>query len=667
MLEAIHSAAQRRLSMIALGLLAGLAGLWMYSATIDSRESSGRSRRRHRRRRPAGDISARTDNEENAPTLERTRTIRRHRRLVSTRTIARELQDGTAEPNEIEEAEAALLERSAMAAESSNALEDEIIDAIQLAPDSGGGVASDDDAGEDPVEAEMRLLHLLCTIAEDQSRRNNNIHHSTSCNNCFEGPIRGTRYMCAQCANYDLCEACEAQDAHRHHLMLKISIPLPPLMHGRIPLIHKLCPGNLIPKELARETRTELEQSTSLDRMEIISLYNEFSLLATTTEDGTEVITRDAFYTCMGKFGGSRSVLANRMFAYYDADNDGMINFPEMARGFSVHTKGMLEDKIPGVFRVYDVDGDGKVSRDDVRTMLEAFADATRELAKSAVPAQEEEIEGESMGDPTRRMPGQTISSLFTAPMPAESPSALDKEVSALRAEVLALRESSAARRVSMLPVRVAEPSEMGRATSDADRASSDADSSAASVAATTSATIGTIASSRMPRRMSANPPPDNTSAQLPAAAAAESALEPDFEDQIDSAVPRESEGNAATSGNFVAAAAAFTDTLHDEAGRSPISLSASQLAEDTASVAAGQGTRHPPLLPSTMWHDMDEENDWSVMEALSQDAIRLMIDEIFTEAAPKDPICMTYGEFAAYLSLNPSLANYLNTLGSIF
>ncbi|KAJ2616064.1 hypothetical protein H4S08_000939 [Coemansia sp. RSA 1365] len=654
---------QRRLSMVALGLLAGLAGLWIYSATIDSRGSGGGNRRRSRRRRPADDAPIRTDDEDNGPTLERTRTIRRHRRMVSTRTIARELQDGAAEPNEVEEVESALPRRSAVSAESSNALEDEIMDAIQLAPAAEGDGASEDDATDDPAEGEMRLLHLLCTIAEDQSRRNSIIHHGTSCNSCFEEPIRGMRYRCAQCSNYDLCEACEAQDAHRHHLMLKISIPLPPLMHSRIPLIHKLCPGTLLPKELSRETRTELEQNTSLDRMEIISLYNEFCLLATTTEDGTEVITRDAFYTCMGKFGGSRSVIANRMFAYYDADEDGMITFSEMAHGFSVYTKGMLEEKVPGVFRVYDIDGDGKVSRDDVRTMLEAFADATRELAKSVVPTQEEEIEAEAIGDLSRRMPGQTISSLFTAPIPVESPSALDKEVSALRAEVLALRESSAARRVSMLPVRAEVSSEVGRATSDAGRGSSEADSSIASVAATTSATIGTIVSSRMPRRMSANIPLD-TSAQLPVDATTASAPEPDFEDQIELEVPRESEANTATAGGVVAASVGFTDTLRDRTGRSPI-LSASQLAEDAA--AAGQGTRYPPLLPSTMWHDVDEENDWSVMEALSQDAIRLMIDEIFTEAAPKDPICMTYSEFAAYLSLNPSLANYLNTLGPIF
>ncbi|KAJ2081076.1 hypothetical protein H4R24_002602 [Coemansia sp. RSA 988] len=663
----MHSVTQRRLSIVAFGLLAGLAGLWVYSATKGSGYSVNKDRRHPRRRRYAGDASAQADSEENTSTLERTRTIRRHRRMVSTRTIARELQDDAEEPGEDHETEEARFGRLVAMVQTPNTPEDVIMDAMQPVPDAVGSGASEDDAAEDPVEAEMRLLHLLCTIAEDQSRRNNNIHHSTSCNNCFEAPIRGMRYMCAQCANYDLCESCEAQDAHRHHLMLKISVPLPPLMHARIPLIHKLCPGNLLPRELPREMRTELEQSTNLDRTEIISLYNEFCLLATATEDGIEVITRDAFYTCMGKFGGSRSVIANRMFAYYDADNDGVITFPEMARGFSMHTKGMLEDKIPGVFRVYDVDGDGKVSRDDVRTMLEAFADATRELAKSSAAAREEEIEGGTMGDPMRRMPGQTISSLFTAHIPAETPSALDKETSALRAEVLALREASAARRVSMLPVRVGEPSEVGHAASDVGSASSEADSSAASIAATTSATIGTIASSRMPHRISASLPLDSSAQPPAAAAAAESAVEPDFEDQIDSTVPREFEGNPNTAGDFVAATVAFTDTLHDRSNRSPISLSASQLAEDAATATGDQGTRYPPLLPSTMWHDMDEENEWSVMEALSQDAIRLMIDEIFTEAAPKDPICMTYSEFASYLSLNPSLANYLNTLGSIF
>jgi hypothetical protein len=35
-------------------------------------------------------------------------------------------------------------------------------------------------------------------------------------------PIRGIRFMCSVCSNYDLCENCEKAGVHMHHPMLKI-------------------------------------------------------------------------------------------------------------------------------------------------------------------------------------------------------------------------------------------------------------------------------------------------------------------------------------------------------------------------------------------------------------------------------------------------------------
>jgi hypothetical protein len=35
-------------------------------------------------------------------------------------------------------------------------------------------------------------------------------------------PIRGIRYMCSVCGDYDLCENCEQAGVHAHHPMLKV-------------------------------------------------------------------------------------------------------------------------------------------------------------------------------------------------------------------------------------------------------------------------------------------------------------------------------------------------------------------------------------------------------------------------------------------------------------
>ncbi|KAI7826444.1 hypothetical protein BX661DRAFT_206025 [Kickxella alabastrina] len=268
---------------------------------------------------------------------------------------------------------------------------------------------SDSSDSESPADANMKLLHLLCTLAEDVSRRNGIVHRGTTCNSCRETPIRGVRYKCAQCADVDLCSACEAHDLHAQHMLLKINVPLPPLVSARTPLVRRMFPGVLVPRDLDRSVRKRLEDATHLDRADLSSLYGEFCVLAS-AEHGTDVITRDTFYRCLGQFGGAQSVLGARLFAFYDADGDGALTFEEMACGFSVYTKGSLDEKAPAVFRAYDVDGDDRVGRDDLRTMLEAFADTNRELTKNMVEARREDVAArlevlESVRDHTALLP----------------------------------------------------------------------------------------------------------------------------------------------------------------------------------------------------------------------------------------------------------------------
>ncbi|KAJ1858373.1 hypothetical protein GGH12_000018 [Coemansia sp. RSA 1822] len=610
------SGTQPGLSMIALGLLAGVAGLWVYSATQDQSTSHLRQPRRSSTSSTHSDGAVRT-------TLHRTRTIRRSRRQMSSDSIAEEIRDTDFGLDTTGSAD-----QAASATVGARTVHD-VLDT--------GHESDASESEENGTDADMRLLQLLCTISEDQSRRNGIIHRGTTCNSCQETPIRGIRYKCAQCATVDICEACEANDVHRHHVMLRISVPLPPLMNPRMPLIRKIYPGTLQPKELPRDVRKELEGSTCLDRIDIISLYNEFCVLASNI-DGVEAITRSAFYKCLGQFGGADSVIASRLFAYYDEDGDDRITFPEMARGFSVYNKGTPEEKAPGVFRAYDVDGDNMLSRDDLRIMLEAFADASREITKNMVRALEDDV----LEVPSRLLPGQPISAAFTAPIPTHSPSALDKEVSALRAEVHALRESAAVRRSALMP-----DEQEGEDSSDA--------GSSGSGAATTSATVGTIASLRMPRRLSANVTISNDGSGPIASDTAQPIAASDSAEHSTQAV--EPATNTQNNNN-VAAVAAFTDTIKGNNKLNP---------PTSVDLLAASSDPRNTLHVSTAWHDAAEDDDWSVMEALSQDTIRLMIDEIFTEAAPRDPICMTYSEFFDYLQRNSSLAMYFEVLGTIF
>ncbi len=75
------------------------------------------------------------------------------------------------------------------------------------------------------------LLHLLYKIAEEQARKDGYVHRGIKCDSCSAMPIRGIRYRCANCVDYDLCEQCEALQIHpKTHLFYKVRVPAPYLV-----------------------------------------------------------------------------------------------------------------------------------------------------------------------------------------------------------------------------------------------------------------------------------------------------------------------------------------------------------------------------------------------------------------------------------------------------
>ena len=69
----------------------------------------------------------------------------------------------------------------------------------------------------------------LLSIADGDAQPNrqddgNQIHPGVMCDGC-EGSIRGLRYKCLVCPDFDLCKICEGKGMHIQHDMMKITTP----------------------------------------------------------------------------------------------------------------------------------------------------------------------------------------------------------------------------------------------------------------------------------------------------------------------------------------------------------------------------------------------------------------------------------------------------------
>ncbi|KAF9089337.1 hypothetical protein BGX23_006757 [Mortierella sp. AD031] len=267
-----------------------------------------------------------------------------------------------------------------------------------------------DDIGDSKHDG-LQLMNLLYAIAEDQA-----VKGGITCNNCRTVPIRGLRYKCANCQDYDLCEGCEAAEVHiKSHVFMKIRIPIPPLANSRTKKLPPFYPGipqgnTATPDNLLQE----LLQKTHFDNVELDAMYSQYLSLSTLDQDGGG-ITRLTFEQALGPLGLEKNLITDRIFRFFDQDDDETISFKEMACGLSVLCKGNFEEKITFAFQGYDLDGDGYISREELHEMFKAYFYLSMELIRDVVKTMETDLINNF-----EYQPGMPISATFTAPIPRE-------------------------------------------------------------------------------------------------------------------------------------------------------------------------------------------------------------------------------------------------------
>ena len=273
------------------------------------------------------------------------------------------------------------------------------------------------------------LKQMLYYIAEDQSRTDGYVHRGVKCNQCDTKPIRGIRWRCANCPDYDLCSDCEAQSMHdKTHIFYKVKIPAPFLGNPRQaqPVIY---PGRpqLMLRTLNNEFRQRMIKETEFELHELDALYDQFTCLADRQWDGDPnqfgaAIDRKVFdktFVPLSSVNPPKpNLIYDRMFSFYDTNGDGLIGFEEFIKGLAIlYGKIKNANKLRRIFDGYDIDNDGFVSRKDFLRMFRAFYTIQKEITRDLLAVQQAEEDLTISGATDIIASSQPLSSAFEAAM----------------------------------------------------------------------------------------------------------------------------------------------------------------------------------------------------------------------------------------------------------
>ncbi|KYK57579.1 EF hand domain protein [Drechmeria coniospora] len=263
------------------------------------------------------------------------------------------------------------------------------------------------------------IVNLLFRVSEDNAKRNGCVHRGCQCNSCGMVPIRGVRYRCANCADFDLCEACETQGVHiKTHIFYKIRVPAPPFGPRQMQPVWYTGDPDTCRRNLPRGLMARLVRDTGFERPELEAFWEQWTFMANTEwrDDPDELrvaMDRKTFERCLVPTGGSRHAAPNlihdRMFSFYDSNHDDLIGFGEFLDGLSYRKR---KDKLRKVFEGYDIDGDGYVNRRDFLRMFRAYYVLYKQMHKDILDGLEDQLlaSTEAQQLVTSRQP---LSSLF--------------------------------------------------------------------------------------------------------------------------------------------------------------------------------------------------------------------------------------------------------------
>ncbi|KNC47035.1 calcineurin B [Thecamonas trahens ATCC 50062] len=122
-------------------------------------------------------------------------------------------------------------------------------------------------------------------------------------------------------------------------------------------------------RKLKKKEMKELAQTTHFSAEELLALYEHFKYISA-SKDNDGVIDLEEWLQALEL---RDSTFSRRIFQAFDEDANGTISFREFVLGLSVFSpRSTIEEKLDLSFRIYDIDGDGHIDKEELFQILKA-------------------------------------------------------------------------------------------------------------------------------------------------------------------------------------------------------------------------------------------------------------------------------------------------------